>query len=226
MADFNLARHNMVESQIRTNKVTDSRIVGALRHVPRHLFVAPARQSLAYADEPLALGGGRFLAPPMLAARLYQAAQLAENDLVLVVGSGTGYGAAVLGRIVSAVVALEQDPDLAATARKLLENSTGELSEVGTGDNVILVEGPLAAGWPKQAPYDAILFEGAVESVPETLTDQLALGGRLLAVVREAGRPRRATNIRRTAYAHASTPIFDAMLPMLPGFARVREFAL
>ena len=226
MATFDIARHNMVESQVRTNKVTDARLISALRRVPRHLFVPAARQSLAYSDEPLALGNGRTLPSAMVAARLYQAAEVAETELALVVGAGTGYGAAVLGQLASAVVALEQDEDLLASARSVLEGSGEELTELGTGDNVILVEGPLNAGWATQSPYDAIILEGAVEEVPQALLDQLAPGGRLLCVLRHPGQPGRATVMRRTSAGIACTELFDAMLPVMPGFTRDREFAL
>lgn len=226
MANFDLARHNMVESQIRTNKVTDDRLISALRLVPRHIFVPPARQALAYCDEPVTLGGGRSLLPPMAAARLYQAAAVAESDLVLVVGAATGYGAAVLGQLASAVVALEEDEGLLETARNVLEGGREDLAALGTGDNIILVEGPLAAGWQDQAPYDVIAVEGAVEQVPPALLDQLGPGGRLVCVLREPGKPGVATIMRKSGSGVAETSLFDAMLPILPGFTRSREFAL
>ena len=226
MANFDLARHNMVESQVRTNKVTDLRLISALRRVPRHLFVPAARQSLAYSDEPLALGNGRSLPSAMVAARLYQAAEVSASDLVLVVGSGTGYGAAVLGQLASAVVALEQDEALHATAKSVLEGRGEELAALGTGDNIILVEGPLHSGWENQAPYDVIVLEAAAEEVPQALLDQLAPNGRLVGVLRQQGQPGRATLMRRTDRGIASTELFDAMLPVMPGFTRSREFAL
>ena len=226
MANFDLARHNMVESQIRTNKVTDDRLIAALRQVPRHAFVPLGRRSLAYSDEPLSLGNGRAMPSPMIAARLYQAADISAEDLVLVVGSGTGYGATVLGQIASAVVALEEDASLTEAARTVLEGDREELTDVGSGDNVFLVEGPLNAGWADQAPYDVIAVEGAVEEVPQALLDQLAPGGRLVCVLRTAGQPGRATLICRSGDGFAQTELFDAMLPALPGFTRTPEFTL
>jgi len=222
MPNFDLARHNMVESQIRTNKVTEPRVIEALRTVPRHLFVPASKQSLAYIDEPLPIDTNRFLPSPMVAARLYQLAEVEPTDLVLVVGAASGYGAAVLGRLASAVVALEENPELAAMARNALEAANGEHV---MGENVIVAEGPLPAGWRKQAPYDAIVLEGAAEAIPDELLDQLAPEGRLVAVVREAGRPGRATLMRRTGNIIGASAAFDAMLPLLPGFERAREFA-
>ena len=111
MIDFALARRNMVDSQLRTNKVTDPRLLSAMGAVPREAFVPSGRRSVAYSDEAVSIGNGRSLPAPMVAGRLYQLAEPGPNDLVLLVGAGTGYGAAVLGRMVSAVVALEQDEE-------------------------------------------------------------------------------------------------------------------
>jgi protein-L-isoaspartate(D-aspartate) O-methyltransferase len=223
MPSFQIARENMVDNQIRTNKVTDPRLVNALRNVERHLFVPANRRSLAYSDEPLPVGEGRVLPSPMIAARLYQLANIGDGDLVLVVGSATGYGAAVLGRVASAVVALEADEDLAKFAKEAFE---GEASEAGIGDNVFLVNGPLTKGWPDQAPYDVIVIEGAVEQVPAELIDQLAENGRLVTVLREPGQPGRGVSYMKTDHGVGMVPAFDAYLPILPGFSRAREFAL
>lgn len=226
MPNFDLARHNMVESQIRTNKVTDARLIDALRRVPRHLFVPHARQSLAYSDEPLGLGNGRSLLPPMIAARLYQAAEVTTDDLVLVVGAASGYGAAVLGQLASAVVALEEDTALLEMARNVLEGGQEDLAELGTGENIILVEGPLTDGWPKQAPYNVIVLEGAAETVPQAILDQLAPGGRLVCVLREGEKPGRGVLMLRSGDTIGQISLFDAMTPILPGFTRTPEFAL
>ncbi len=222
MTNFDVARQNMVDSQIRTNKVTDEGIVEALRSVPRHLFVPQSKRAIAYRDDPIEVMNGRCLPSPMVAARLYQLAEVGAADLVLVVGATTGYGASILGRIASAVVALEEDPDLCAAAKEL---EAGENSEA-SGDNIFLAEGPLCDGWQKQAPYDAIIVEGAIESIPETLLDQLAPNGRLVCVVRPAGTPGRAVKLTKSSGGVAKTEAFDAMLPLLPGFASEQEFAL
>lgn len=216
MPDFALARRNMVDSQLRTNKVNDRRIIDAMASVPREIFVPASRRPVAYIDEALPLGGGRWLPPPAPAARLYQLAAPGPNDLVLLVGAGTGYGAAVLGRMASAVVALEEDADLAKAAEQALAEAEA--------DNVVVANGPLTEGWPKQAPYDVIVFDGSVEQVPETILDQVAADGRLVvAIAGENGVPV-ATLMRKVGPAVASDPVFDANMPLLPGFARAREF--
>src|SRR5690606_26313879 len=146
---------NMVESQVRPNRVTDPRIVMAMLELPRENFVPKPLRGIAYVDEDVHIGGGRYLMEPMVLARLIQAAQIGPDDVVLEIGTGSGYGAAVLSRLASTVVALESDPELA----KMATRSLGELSI----DNVAVVEGPLTKGYPAQAPYNAIVFSGGVE---------------------------------------------------------------
>jgi protein-L-isoaspartate(D-aspartate) O-methyltransferase len=216
MSNFSLARRNMVDSQLRTNKVTNHRLIAAMAALPRELFVPSARQAVAYVDEAVSLGHGRWLPAPLMAARLYQLANPGPNDLVMVVGAGTGYGAAVLGRMVSAVVALESIADLASKAETVL--ATVE------ADNVVVAQGKLRDGWPKQAPFDVIVIEGAVGDVPDALVAQLAVGGRLVtALVGEAGVPV-ASVLEKTGSGVAARPVFDATIPAIADFERAREF--
>lgn len=212
MADYAAARQNMVESQLRPNGVSDPAIVGAFSAVPRELFVPKPRRSIAYVDEDLLLKDGRYLMEPMVFGKLLQYAGVGRDDLVLDVGAGTGYAAAVLARLGAAVVAVESDPDLAAQATALV----GELGI----DNVVVVQQPLDAGYPKQAPYDFILIEGAVEDIPPALQAQLAEGGRLATVLRTPGGVGRGTLFTREHGLFSGRPVFDAATPLLPGFAR------
>ncbi len=145
MVDFAAARLNMVESQLRTNKVTDLRLLGAFETVPRELFVPEPLRGIAYIDEDVALGGGRFVMEPRVLARLLQAAQPGPEDVALDLGCGSGYATAILSRLVATVVALEDDAALATAVNRTL----GEL-EI---DNAVVVEGRLTEGYPKQAPY-------------------------------------------------------------------------
>ncbi len=206
---FAIARRHMVESQLRPNKVTDARVAEAMAEVPRELFVPKLYRGVAYLDEDIAIAPGRYLMEPMLLARLLQAAEVGPDDTVLDVGCGTGYSTAVIGRCAGAVVALEGDAELAARATEL----TAELQV----DNAAVVEGPLRAGLPDQGPYDVIFINGAVPEVPAALIDQIAEGGRLVAVIRADG-VGRAHLITRNDGLLSRRPLFDAATPALPGF--------
>lgn len=216
MTDFAAARLNMVESQIRTNKVTDPRIVEAFESVPRELFVDEAKRGFAYIDEDLEVGAGRYLMEPMVLARLLQAAAPRPGDMALDIGCATGYSTAILARLVETVVAVEGD-------RALVETANRTLNDLDV-DNAVVVEAPLTAGYQKQAPYDVILFQGAVCEVPEVIERQLSDGGRLVAVVCDAGGIGRGTLIQRSGDSFSTRALFDAATPLLPGFAREPGF--
>jgi protein-L-isoaspartate(D-aspartate) O-methyltransferase len=221
MIDYARQRQVMVEGQIRVNDVTDPRIVAAMGELPREKFVPAARAALAYVDEDVPLratGAGksaRYLIEPMVLAKLVQALSLTPSDHVLDVGCTSGYSAALLGRLVGNVVALEEDAEFVPIATRLL-------ASLGA-TNVKVVSGPLTAGWPQEGPYDAILLEGSVEIVPAALTDSLKDGGRLAAVV-GSGRSAKATLYLRSGKVVSARPVFDAAIPPLPGFTAPREF--
>ncbi len=209
--DYSIARRNMVEGQIRTNRVTDPLVITALKTLPREVFVPKAMQSACYLDEDVPLGGGRALMEPVALARLLQEAAVRNTDAVLVIGAGTGYAAAALAHMASAVVALESDADLANGASR-------RMADLGI-DNVAVVTGPLDLGYPQQAPYDVIFFDGAVADIPAAICDQLAEGGRLVAVVQpDRVRMGRATLVTRNEGAVGRRVVFDANVAMLPGF--------
>lgn len=219
MMDFARARRTMVDTQIRVNDVTDTRIVDALMAVPREDFVPEALRPLAYLDDDLAVkgeggaGGTRYLVEPVVLARMIQAAGIGAADRVLDVGAATGYSSAVLARIAGSVVALEEDGDLAARARTAL----------GGDSRVTLVEGPLGAGAAEHGSFDVILLEGAAEVVPEALLAQLNDGGRLVAVV-GTGRAAKCMVHARIGEEFSVRPAFDAAIPLLPGFEKPRGF--
>ncbi|NWG45691.1 MAG: protein-L-isoaspartate O-methyltransferase [Alphaproteobacteria bacterium] len=215
MTDFELARTNMVERQVRTNDVTDHRIQDAMMAVPRERFVARSRAALAYAEDAIEIAPGRHLMDPRSFSKLAQAAQIGASDVVLVVGCGTGYACAVLARLAQAVVGLEEDADLARQAGQTLS-----ALEV---DNAAVVTGRLTEGYPSQAPYDVIFLDGGAEVIPAELEDQLAEGGRLAAIVME-GRLGRAQIFAKVAGKISGRIAFDAGVPLLPGFARVPAF--
>ena len=218
MTDFAPARANMVESQIRPNKVTDPALIRALATLPREQFVPAERRPLAYVDEDLALGGGRFLMEPMVLARLIQTAAPEAGEIALVVGCGTGYAAAVLSRVCETVIGVESDKALAGRA-------AATLTDLGI-DNALIVEGPAHAGYPNQAPYDVILFDGAVPAFPDTVAAQCAEGGRMVGVLtgrnRGVGLATVGTNFGGTVSNRA---VFDANVPPLPEFAEENVFS-
>jgi len=201
----------MVESQVRPNKVSDPAIIAAMLAVPRERFVPAALRGIAYVDEDIPLGGGRYLMEPMVLGRLLQAAAIAPGDVVLDVGCGSGYASAVIARLARQIVALEEDPALARQARSLL----GEIA----GASVTVVEGKLAAGCPSRAPYNVILINGAVSVIPPAISGQLADGGRLVTVLQGSAGMGKAVLMSRIGDALGQRLVFDAGTPLLPGFA-------
>jgi protein-L-isoaspartate(D-aspartate) O-methyltransferase len=211
--DFAAARLNMVESQVRPNGITDQRIITAMSAVPRENFVPKEWRSLAYMDEDVPLTGPasggppRYLVEPMAFARLLQLATLEENDRILHVGAGTGYGTAVIAELCQHVVALETNTELADAATSALVKKA----------NVKVVKGPLELGWAAEAPYDVILIEGRVGQIPESLLAQLADGGRLVTVL---GDPvvAKAVCVTKQGQNISERRGFDATVAELPGF--------
>ncbi len=213
---FTEARECMVNGQIRPNKVSDPRILSAMRRIPRERFLPGSVRALAYTDEDIPLGNGRYMMEPMVLARLLQAALLQENERVLIVGAGAGYGAAIVAACGCRVTALEQDASLIALAQTVLP---------AVASNVSLMAGPLAAGWPPNAPYDVILIEGAVPEIPPALVDQLHREiGRVLAIMCGEGRTSQAIIGEATATGLGMCAIFDCATPPIPSLARAPAF--
>jgi len=222
MTDFEAARFNMVESQVHPADVTDPRILSIMGEIPREQFVPASVRPVAYIDEDVTIrpagqtSAARYLMEPMPFARLVQLAAVKDSDLVLDVGCGMGYSAAVLARLADSVVALESDEALAETATQRLQEQNI--------DNVAVVTGPLPEGNAKQGPYDVIFINGSLEEVPAALLDQLAEGGRLVAVI-DKGPVGKAHLFVRHGEVTSSRFAFDASVRPLPGFEREREFS-
>lgn len=215
MFDAAMARRMMVDGQVRTADVTNLDLIAAMLAVPRELFVPPAQAGQAYLDSDIPLGAGRVLLKPMVLAKLIQGAMVGPVDRVLDVACGSGYSSAVLSRIVTSVVALEQEPALAQLAKQALQ-SVGAV-------NVTLVVGSLIAGWAAGGPYDVILLNGATEIAPEALGHQLKPNGRLACIFGRG--PAAKAMIYRLVEGHlVGRPIFDATAPVLPGFAAPAAF--
>lgn len=210
---FEAMRHAMVASQLRPNAVNDPRVVEAMAQVPREDYLPPEHRAIAYRDTLLPLAGGRRHNSPLATGRLLTEAQLSPRDHVLLIGAGGGYAAAVLGRLVASVVALEEEVSLAALAQSAL---AGE-------DNVTVVQGPLAEGWAERAPYDLLVIDGAVEHFPDALVQQVKPGGRALTGVIDRGVTRLASG-RRTEGGFGLVDFMDIECATLPGFGRPRTF--
>jgi protein-L-isoaspartate(D-aspartate) O-methyltransferase len=211
MTDYEAARLNMVEGQLRTNGVTDPALLEGFLAVPRERFVPEPLQGVAYVDDDVPLGNGRYLMEPLVLARLVMLAELHPKARVLVVGAGSGYDAAIVSQLAGGVIALESDPTLAATARRLF----GDLGYAKAS----VVEAPMGQGHGGGAPYDAILFGGGIAEVPDAIVRQLGKSGRIAAVVASEGRVPQITLMARAGGVLSRRPVFDAAIHTLPGFA-------
>lgn len=212
-ADQATMRHAMVASQLRTNAVSDARVVAAMARVPREQYLPDAAQGMAYRDTALPLGRGRYQNLPIATGRMLTEAQLLATDHVLLVGAAGGYTAAVLAQIVASVVALESDPVLAALARTALTHEA----------RAEVAEGPLERGHDERGPYDLIVVDGAIEQVSDALVAQLRPEGRMVGGLADRGISRLASG-RRSAGGFALLPFADIDCVPLPGFARAKTF--
>lgn len=206
MSDTRLARRTMVDSQLRPQAVTDPAVLAAMGSVEREAFVPEAAKALAYFDRPLRIAPGRAMMPPAAIGRLLSELEPRSGEKALVIGSGRGYSAALLAAIGLEVTALESDPALA--------------SEAG----VETVTGDLAKGWAKSAPYDLILFDGAVDTVPDAIIAQIAPHGRIGLPLLDRGVTRLATG-QVSGGKLGFLPIVDADVTPLPGFERPPVFS-
>jgi protein-L-isoaspartate(D-aspartate) O-methyltransferase len=219
MVDFTRQRLTLVETQMRPNEVTDPRLLGILRALPRERFVPERIRLLAYMDEAIEVfpstdgAPARVLLAPLILARLVQLAAVEPHDTVLDVGCATGYSTAVLAGLGRSVIGLEPEPELAQAAREALR-------ETGIA-NAEIVEAPLESGYRDAGPYDVILLNGSVPNPPEALMAQLREGGRLAAVLSTgiAGRQGKAYLFVKVGGELSGMPHFDAGAKPLPGFA-------
>ena len=214
---FSHARKTMVDCQIRPTKVTDEAIIDAFATVPREAFVGRNQRAIAYVDEDLPLPGGRCMMEAMVLARLIQALAVGKDENVLVVGAATGYGAAIMARLAGSVIAVE-------TRTQMVEKAQETLVSIGT-DNAVAIKGRLTEGFANEGPYDAILIEGAVETMPERILEQLGNGGRLVAVWRPEDAAVGVASIwTKAGNEFVRKPLFDAQVPVLDEFRCKRDF--
>ncbi len=217
-SSFATVRKTMVDCQLRPSKVTDQFILDAFMTIPREDFVGKQQRALAYVDEDLQLSGGRCLMEPMVLARLLQALEIRPDDSVLIVGAGCGYGTAVAAKLAGSVIAIE-------TRANLVDKAQDVLVSIGI-DNAAIVKSRLVDGYPEEGPYDRILIEGGVETVPDNLLKQLTPKGRLAAIYRKPGHPVGVASVwTRSGKEFTRTPLFDARVPNLDEFNAKVEFS-
>jgi protein-L-isoaspartate(D-aspartate) O-methyltransferase len=179
MTDYAAEREAMIERHLVKRGIREQTIVEAFRQVPREAFIGPEYAHLAYGDHPLPIEAGQTISQPYIVALMIQAAEIGERDVVLEVGAGSGYAAAVIGRIAAKVVGIERQHDLVQVAAE-------RLRRLGF-DNIEIVEGDGTKGCPDQAPFDAILAAASGSHVPRPLVEQLAPGGRLVMPIGDPG---------------------------------------
>jgi protein-L-isoaspartate(D-aspartate) O-methyltransferase len=213
--NFDQARFNMVEQQIRTWNVLDTPILQALSELPRERFVPAAYQSLAYTDTEIPLGHGQFMLPPRVDARLAHDLGLKGTETVLEIGAGSGYLTALLAKRCQRVIALEAIPELAAQAN-------ASLTQVGIGNAEVRV-GDGSSDLP-EGPFDAIVLGGSVSEVPPSLLARLKVGGKLLAIVGEEPMMQATLTLRTGADQWSSRALWDTVAPRLSGFAQPSRF--
>lgn len=205
-------RAAMIDSQLRPSDVIDPAVIGAMAEAPREGYVPAALAGVAYMDRAIALGQGRVINPPLVTGRLLAAAAIRPGSRVLLVGSATGYTAALLALMDAEVHAVEEAAELMAAAQA-----------TATDYNIRWVQGPLHAGAPDAAPFDRIIVEGAIETLPEALAAQLAEGGRLVAARREGAVTRLVQGVK-TGGTIALRSFADMDVAPLPGFAAPAGF--
>lgn len=212
MPDFKAARKNMVDCQIHTAGIIYPGIMEAFGAVPRETFVPPALKKVAYADEDLHFGKGRYLPEPVTHARMLQALAPVSSDIVLDVGGGTGYTAAIMARLGGGIVALEEE---AAT----LDQAIVAWRSVGA-PNIVPVKGKLVNGCPEHGPFNIIFINGAVAEIPYNFLQQLAPGGSLIAIVKKPGAVMGQVTLVKNSVGDkfSSRVLFEAGGHYLPGF--------
>ncbi len=216
MQDFATRRTLMVDTQVRPNDVTKFPIIEAMLAIPREDYVPAALREASYIGENLAIAPGRVILEARNFAKMLDTLDVQPTDLVLDLGCGLGYSAAVIARMAEAVVAVEEG-DLATLAE-------ATLAQAGV-DNVAVVSGKISDGSAKHGPYDAVMVEGAVETLPQAILDQLKEGGRIVAIFMQ-GALGTVRIGRKIDGAMSWRDVFNASAPVLPGFAVARAFTL
>ena len=214
--NFEKARFNMIEQQIRPWDVLDGDVLQLLSEVKREDFVPLAHKILAFADMEIPLGHGQFMLPPRVEARMLQDAAIQKTDKVLEIGAGSGYMAALLAHQAHRVISLEINPELAKMARENLQKAGVFNAEVRQFDG--------AKGTPAESPFDVIVLSGSVAVVPSALLAQLKVGGRLVAIVGDEPVMRATVVTRSSDTAYTTPQPWDTVAPRLQNFPEPERF--
>ena len=216
MIDYQVARTAMVDGQVRPSDVTHYPIIEAMLRVPREVYVPAEKRSVAYVGEHINLENSGVILAPRTLAKMLEALDIQGNDLVLDIGVGLGYSAAVIARLSEAVIAVEANAGLAGDAETTLNEQSA--------DNAVMHVGALIDGAPEHGPYDVIIIEGGVQVLPESLLEQLKIGGRIAAIFVDGPSGQCRVGVRTEAGISWDSA-FDATAPILAGFAQEKVFS-
>ena len=212
---FLAPRRLMVERDLKGRGIKDPRVLAAMEAVPRHLFVPDRQKTAAYDDRPLPIGAGQTISQPYIVAHMSELLGLKGQEKVLEIGTGSGYQAAVLGRLAAAVYSIEIIPALSARAKLIIEQLGFTNIQLKVGDGFF--------GWEEQAPFDAILITAAAPRVPERLWHQLREGGQIIMPQGEPGQTQRLIRVRKAAGKQVVEQLSEVIFVPLTGAIRQRS---
>ena len=216
MIDYQAARTAMVDGQVRPSDVTLYPVIEAMLHVPREAYVPVEMRKVAYVGKHMKLENAGVVLAPRILAKMLEELNIQPNELVLDIGAGLGYSSAVIARLAEAVIAVEENAELAGLAETTLNEQSA--------DNAVVHNGPLVSGAAEHGPYDVIVVEGGVQVLPDSLLSQLKTGGRIGAIFIDGPNGQFRIGIR-TDSGISWDAVFDATAPLLSGFAAAKEFS-
>lgn len=216
MIDYQAARTAMVDGQVRPSDVTLYPIIDAMLKIPREVYVPTDMRTVAYVGKHIELESGGVVLAPRILAKMLETLNIKSDELVLDIGVGMGYSAAVIARLAEAVIAVEENAEMVAIAETTLSEQSA--------DNAIVHSGPLTAGAAEHGPYDAIVIEGGVQTLPESLLAQLKIGGRIAAIFIDGPNGQCRIGLRTEA-GISWDAVFEATAPVLPGFEVEKSFS-
>ena len=214
--DLSLLRKNMVDCQLKPNKIINLDLIDAFLKVPREIFVNKKNTNQCYLDVNIDLAKNRFLLNPMVNARLIQSLNINDNDTILSIGSGVGYNSVILSYLCNTVIGIE-------SIKGFYEFSSDILTKLEV-NNVVFIQSKIENGYSDQQPYDCIIIEGGVNCVPIEILKQLSENGKLVAVEIEEGHVGKATLYQRDGNEFTKKYLFDAYIPVFDGFKKTQKF--